>query len=151
MKGLVLFVFSISILGKTFSQTPSKIRQQDIENPSLLTVSSSKFDKYQIKDFVRAGSKVRLGNELDRFDIKEIISINPNLVTVMGTRFDKFDMKDFLRAGAFLVITNKFDKYDAKEIIGVNPAKVTVIATGFDKYNINEFVKAGANVIIGED
>lgn len=151
MKDLILFVFSILILGKSFSQTPSKIHRRDIENPSLLTVSSSKFDKYQIKDFVRAGSKVRLGNELDRFDVKEIISINSNLVTVMGTRFDKFDMKDFLRAGAFVVITNKFDKYDAKEIINLNPTKVTVIATGFDKFAINEFVKAGASVIIGED
>ena len=151
MKGIILFIFLILILGKTFSQTPSNIRHRDIENPSLLTVTSSKFDKYQIKDFVRAGSKVRLGNELDRFDVKEIISINPGLVTVVGTRFDKFDMKEFVRAGAFVVITNKFDKYDAKEIINLNPDKVTVIATGFDKYNINEFVKAGATVIIGED
>ena len=151
MKGLILLIFLILILGKTFSQTPNNIRQRDIENPSLLTVTSSKFDKYQIKDFVRAGSKVRLGNELDRFDAKDIIRLNPGLVTVVGTRFDKFDMKDFVRAGAFVIITNKFDKYDAKEIINLNPSKVTVIATGFDKYNINEFVKAGANVIIGKD
>ena len=144
-------LFFLLLVAKAFSQKPSKIRRQDFENPSLLTVTSSKFDKYQLKDFVRAGSKVRLGNELNRFDVKDIIRLNPGLVTVMGTRFDKFDMKEFVRAGAFVVITNKFDKYDAKEIINLNPDKVTVIATGFNKYNINEFVKAGANVIIGED
>lgn len=124
-------LFLILIVSKSFSQTPSNIRQRDIENPTLLTVTSSKFDKYQLKDFVRAGSKVRLGNEPDRYDVKEIIRLNPNLVTVVGTRFDKFDMKDFVRAGAYVVITNKFDKYDAKEIINLNPTKVTVIATGF--------------------
>lgn len=146
-----LIILSIIILTKSFSQAPNNIRHQDFEIFSLFTVSSSKFDKYQIKDFVRAGSKVKLGNELDRFDVKEIISMNPNLVTVMGTQFDKFDMKDFLRAGAFVIITNKFDKYDAKEIIGINPAKVTIIATGFGEYAITEFVKAGGDVIIGED
>lgn len=150
MKGLILFVFSILILGKTFSQTPSNIQQRDIENPTLLTVTSSKFDKYQLKDFVRAGSKVRLGNELDKFDVKEIIRLNPNLVTVVGMRFDKYDMKDFVREGASVLITNKFDKYDAKEIINLNPGLVTVIANGFDKYDINEFIKAGANVVVGE-
>jgi hypothetical protein len=144
-------LFLILIVSQAFSQTPSNIRQRDIENPTLLTVSSAKYDKYQLKDFVRAGAKVRIGNELDRFDVKEIIRLNPNLVTVVGTRFDKFDMKDFVRAGAYVLISNKFDKYDAKEIISLNPSLVTVIATGFDKYAINEFIKAGAKVVIGED
>ena len=147
-KHLKAFLFLL-IVAKVFSQTPSNIRQRDIENPALLTVSSSKFGKYQLKDFVRAGAKVRLGNELDKFDVKDIIRLNPSLVTIVATRFDKFDMKDFVRAGANVVITNKFDKYDTKEIININPTKVTVIATGFDKFAINEFVKAGASVIIG--
>lgn len=145
MRGLLLFVLFVLCINKAFPQ--SGIRASEVKNPALLTVSSARYDKYQLKDFVRAGASVRLGNELDRFEVKEIIRLNPALVTVIGTRFDKYDMKDFVRLGASVVLTSKFDRFDVKEIIALNPSLVSVQASGFDKFALNEFTRAGARVV----
>jgi len=68
----------------------------------LFCASAFAADAYEIRDILRKGGYVTVSDEFDRYDVKDIIraAARPDYVTVRSKGFNSYDIREFTDLGA---------------------------------------------------
>ena len=110
--------------------------------------TDNELDVYDIRDALKAGKSVTVGNRFDHYDIRSFLEIGRERVTVVSKGFDRYDCRDFAERGASMILSQPLDRYDIRSILEKKngSAKMTVVADGFDRYDLKSFAELGANI-----
>lgn len=120
--------------------------------PLAICVDDGKFDRYDLKDFLRLKARLVIKSSavnIDRYDVKAFAAlgeISLEVNTQIGTRFDRYDIIDFLKLNVSIKLNdeaNKFDRYDVKNFLENGRVELFLRSstTKFDRYDIKDFGK----------